>query len=68
MTVFDESSFDELKSNNILIDTVVTHTAPSFCHPICKSGIEYWTQLDEPLSNDITQERVPFSFCSLGHV
>lgn len=57
MVVFDESSFDELKSNNILIDTAVTHTAPSFCHPISKRGIEYWTLLDETLSNDIAQER-----------
>jgi len=57
MAVFDESSLDELKNNNILIDTVVTHTAPSFCHPINKRGIEYWTLLDETLSNDITQER-----------
>ena len=57
IAVFDESSFDELKSSNLLIDTVVTHTAPSFCHPINKRGIEYWISLDEKLSNDITQER-----------
>jgi hypothetical protein len=57
MAVFDESSLDKLKSNNIFIDTVVTHTAPSFCHPINKRGIEHWALLDEKLSNDIIQER-----------
>lgn len=57
MPVFDEMLLTELKSNNILIDTVVTHTALSFCTPLTKAGIEHWLLKDKDLESDIIQER-----------
>lgn len=33
---------DELRQLQLPIDTVVTHTAPSFCMPTDKNGIESW--------------------------
>ncbi len=55
---FNEPALTELKSNDILIDTVITHTAPSFCMPLTKSGIDSWLANDEQLSKDITNERM----------
>lgn len=57
MPVFDKIALAELKANNILIDTVVTHTAPSFCAPLTKTGIEHWLLKDKELKVDIIQER-----------
>jgi UDP-2,3-diacylglucosamine pyrophosphatase LpxH len=57
MPVFDKMLLTELKANNILIDTVVTHTAPSFCAPLTKTGIEYWLLKDKDLDTDVIQER-----------
>ncbi|WP_462394392.1 hypothetical protein [Alistipes indistinctus] len=39
------------------IDTVVTHTAPSFCYPTTKRGIEMWMAYDPNLGKDIDEER-----------
>ncbi|MDU1891967.1 MAG: metallophosphoesterase [Dysgonomonas sp.] len=55
--MFDQSQLSELRTNDILIDTVVTHTVPSFCAPITKTGIESWLLKDEQLSEDIARER-----------
>ena len=55
--LFDQPQLSELKTNDILIDTVVTHTAPSFCSPHTKTGIENWLLKDDQLANDISQER-----------
>lgn len=57
MPVFDPVALSELKTNNILIDTVVTHTSPSFCQPGSKSGIEGWFLKDAKLSEDLALER-----------
>lgn len=57
MPVFDKDSLSELRNNDIRIDTVVTHTAPSFCMPLTKIGIENWFLKDEELEIDIIQER-----------
>lgn len=53
----DIALLSELKTNNIQIDTVVTHTAPSFCMPFHKTGIENWLLRDKQLEEDITKER-----------
>ncbi|WP_455586533.1 hypothetical protein [Bacteroides sp.] len=37
--VFDTSAFCEITQSNLLIDMVITHTAPSFCYPVSKIGI-----------------------------
>jgi predicted phosphodiesterase len=57
MPVFDTVLLSELKTNDILIDTVVTHTAPSFCMPVTKTEIENWLLRDEQLDTDTTNER-----------
>jgi hypothetical protein len=57
MPVFDTKTLSELNTNDILIDTVVTHTAPSFCMPVTKTEIEGWLLKDEQLEDDITKER-----------
>lgn len=53
--VFNTQAFDELRG--MRIDTVVTHTCPSFCYPITKSGIEGWLLKDAELSGDLNAER-----------
>ena len=40
-----------------VIDTVVTHTAPSFCELQCKNGLEQWAVEDLELLSDVQQER-----------
>lgn len=39
------------------IDTVVTHTAPSFCELQNKNGLQQWTIFDEYLLDDVRKER-----------
>ena len=39
------------------IDTVITHTSPSFCELLSKEGIAKWTGNDKTLISDIQQER-----------
>lgn len=51
----DEALSLLLAENNI--DTVITHTAPSFCELQSKSGLESWAENDISLLDDIQQER-----------
>lgn len=44
-------------TQNILIDIVVTHTAPSFCELIDKAGLSGWAQIDPSLPDDCLKER-----------
>ena len=53
--IFDDNAFDELRELNI--DTVITHTCPSFCDPIEKIGIESWLSKDSELRADLDAER-----------
>lgn len=39
------------------VDTVVTHTCPSFCEPLSKDGVRDWILQDPQLSDDMTTER-----------
>ena len=39
------------------IDTVVTHSAPSFCPPAAKRDLEHFCAGDEWLADDIRHER-----------
>ena len=39
------------------IDTVVTHTAPSFCEPVTKASIIGWIEGDPDLIDDCNRER-----------
>lgn len=54
--VYDEEKLDFI-NQNFLIDTVATHTCPSFCEPQTKDGIRYWMKMDEDLERDIDNER-----------
>ncbi len=55
--VYDNNALEELKDSGIIIDTVVTHTAPSFCEPHTKSGVACWLAGDEKLADDLDNER-----------
>ena len=39
------------------VDVVVTHSAPDFCWPLSKSGIESWYVHDPNLESDVREER-----------
>lgn len=57
MPVFDEEALDKLKKRKIEIDTVCSHTCPSFAKPFDKEGIRGWLMVDEKLDEDLTAER-----------
>ena len=54
--VFDEDKL-ELISESIKLDTVITHSAPSFCELTSKSGLASWSASDETLEADVKRER-----------
>ena len=53
--------YDEVKLEAVdkvcAIDTVITHTAPSFCEKQSRADIQDWLQKDEDLLPDIKEER-----------
>lgn len=51
----------EITKNNILIDTICSHSAPAQCFPITSDRVAYWTAQDETLAHDIQQERTSLS-------
>ena len=55
--IYDSEVLDALKEQCVLIDTVVTHTAPSFCELQTKRGLTSWCMHDSALWSDTTQER-----------
>lgn len=55
--VYKESEIQQISDLGISIDTVVTHTAPSFCYPQTKRGIEFRMINDKDLEKDIDNER-----------
>ena len=54
--VFKADKLDELSKNHS-IDTVVSHTAPSFCEPISRSGLANMAIRDEDLMAHVKYER-----------
>jgi UDP-2,3-diacylglucosamine pyrophosphatase LpxH len=54
--VFSESLLSRILAEQA-IDTVITHTAPSFCELQSKPGIESWSKADSELLDDIQHER-----------
>ena len=44
-------------SKSFKLDTVVTHSAPSFCELTTKLGLSNWTMYDETLEDDVAHER-----------
>lgn len=55
--VLDIPSLEEITHNNIQIDMVVTHTAPTFAYPNDNQDFEEWFSIDADLRNDIISER-----------
>lgn len=47
----------EVICSQFSIDTVITHTAPSFCELFTKGGLHYWIQNDDTLLDDVEAER-----------
>ena len=54
--VYDEAKLDAI-DRQCAIDTVVTHTAPSFCEPKEKRTLEQWTAEDPLLPAAVKRER-----------
>ena len=57
MPVLGEEKIKEI-SECCLIDTVVTHTAPSFCPLLDKNGLRDWAVYDPQLMVDCDMERI----------
>lgn len=47
----------ELLKNIKDVNVIITHSAPKFCHPRIKSGIEKWSKYDETLIEECDKER-----------
>ncbi len=56
MPFYDEATLNEI-GKQLKIDTVITHTAPSFCELILKNGLSEWVALDSALLSDSESER-----------
>lgn len=55
--VFNEQLLGEIKGEGILINAVISHTAPSFCFPTTKEGVAGWLLKDSTLELDLDTER-----------
>lgn len=56
--VYDPKKIKEITTAKIKIDTVITHTCPSFCPPQSKEGIQNWLTQDPDLHQDLENERI----------
>lgn len=54
--IFDEDALNTI-GQRLKIDTVITHTSPSFCELISKSGLLEWAERDSTLLADCDNER-----------
>jgi len=54
--VYDETRLEAV-DKMCAVDTVITHTAPSFCELTSRQGIQDWLGKDEELLQDIQAER-----------
>lgn len=56
MPIFDEEALNAI-GQQFRIDTVVTHTSPTFCELISKAGLSEWAARDSNLLADCDNER-----------
>lgn len=56
MPVFDETKLTDI-DRQFKIDSVITHTAPSFCELLSKAGLSEWAARDVELLTDCEKER-----------
>ena len=54
--IYDETILDAI-DKACAVDTVITHTSPSFCELTSHFGLEYWAMNDENLMDDVKRER-----------
>ena len=54
--IFDEDALNTI-GQRFKIDTVITHTSPSFCELISKAGLSEWSKRDSTLLADCDNER-----------
>lgn len=54
--LYDEKKMEVICSQ-FSIDTVITHTAPSFCELFTKESLRHWIQNDDTLLDDVKVER-----------
>lgn len=54
--IYDENKMNAI-SSAFRIDTVITHTAPSFCELFTKGNLSIWAQNDQALIDDVQEER-----------
>lgn len=55
--IFNLAQITEITHSGLKLDSVITHSCPSFCPPYSKGGINNWLQLDQKLAQDIENER-----------
>ena len=55
--IYNQLTLNSLLELDLQIDTVVSHTAPSFCELQTKRGLSSWCMKDSTLWDDTTQER-----------
>ena len=55
---YDAQKVQTITDSGVKIDTVVTHTAPSFCEFTTKKGLEDWIEVDPDLDVDSENERM----------
>lgn len=55
---FFDASQMSLVNKKYRIDTVVTHSAPSFCEMFTKGGLTSWAENDSCLMGDVEEERL----------
>ena len=54
--LYDEKKMGAICSQ-FTIDTVITHTSPSFCELFTKGNLHHWIQNDDTLLDDVEAER-----------
>lgn len=55
--VYKEAELQELETEGLRVDTVVTHPAPSFCPPLIKTDFDSFCANDDNLAEDVRRER-----------
>lgn len=55
--IYEPTILNEIKSDGINIDVVVTHTSPNFAPLLNKNGTSSWLLVDSKLSKDLDNER-----------
>ena len=55
--VYNKELIDEIIANNILVDSIISHSSPNFAFPKDKPNMINWFKLDKELKKDTENER-----------